>query len=108
MFNWDTKRNLIEGAMIRIKKIISGILILFLISTAGYCAVTEITPTIRLRELPVLKDIHVSFQFPDHILLSKDKILKIGMTVRNGSSLPVKIVVPGSNYLSMMVAYTSF
>jgi hypothetical protein len=61
-----------------------------------------------LRELPILRDIHVTLQFPDQLQLSKDKSLRVGVTVRNESSIPIRIVVPDSNDWARVVAYADY
>lgn len=69
------------------------------------CGVKETSVSIQLRELPILRDIHVALQFPAQVRLSKDGSMKVGVTVRNESAIPIRIVVPDSNYWARVVAY---
>lgn len=72
------------------------------------CGLQKTSASLQLRELPILRDIHVTLQFPGQLQLSKDKSLKVGVTVRNESAIPIKIVVPDSNYWARVVAYADF
>jgi hypothetical protein len=58
-----------------------------------------------LRELPILRDIHVALQFPVQVRLSKDRSTKVGLTVSNESAMPIKIVIADSNFWARVVAY---
>jgi hypothetical protein len=72
------------------------------------CGLQKTSVSIQLRELPILRDIHVALQFPTHLLLSKDKSFKVGVMVSNGSAIPVKIVVPDSDYWAKVIAYANY
>jgi hypothetical protein len=72
------------------------------------CGVKETSVSIQLRELPILRNIDVTLQFPRQLQLSKDKSLKLGVTVRNESAIPIRIVVPDSNYWARVVAYAEY
>jgi hypothetical protein len=72
------------------------------------CGLQKISVSIQLRELSILRDIHVALQFPTQLRLSKDKSLKVGVTVSNGSAIPIKIVVPDSNYWARVIAYANY
>jgi hypothetical protein len=72
------------------------------------CGVKETSVSIHLRELPILRDIRVALQFPVQVRLSKDRNLKVGVTVRNESATPIKIVIPDSDYWARVVAYADY
>jgi hypothetical protein len=72
------------------------------------CGLQKTSISIQLRELPSLRDIHVTLQFPTQLRLSKDTILKVGVTVSNGSAIPIKIVIPESNYWARVIAYADY
>jgi hypothetical protein len=72
------------------------------------CGLQNTSASLQLRELPILRDVHVTLQFPDQLRLSKDKSLKVGVTVRNESTIPMKIVIPESNYWARVVAYIDY
>ncbi len=72
------------------------------------CGLQKTPASLQLPELPILRDIHVTLQFPGQLQLSKDKSLKVGVTVRNESAMPIKIVVPDSNYWAKVVAYVDY
>jgi len=69
------------------------------------CGLQKTSVSIQLRELPILREIHVALQFPAQVRLSVDKTLKVGVTVSNHSGRAIKIVVPGSNYWARVIAY---
>jgi hypothetical protein len=72
------------------------------------CGLQKTSASLQLRELPILRDIHVTLQFPGQLQLSKDKSLKVGVSVRNESAIPIRIVVPDSNYWARVVAYADY
>jgi hypothetical protein len=72
------------------------------------CGLQKTSVSIQLRELSSLRDIHVALQFPTQLRLSKDKSLEVGVTVSNGSTIPIKIVVPDSNYRARVIAYANY
>jgi hypothetical protein len=72
------------------------------------CGVKKTSVSIQLRELPILKNIHVALQFPDRLRVSKDKSLRVGVTVSNESSTPIEIVIPDSNYWARVIAYADY
>jgi hypothetical protein len=72
------------------------------------CGLQKTSVSIQLRELSILRDIHVALQFPTQLRLSKDKSLRVGVTVSNGSAIPIKIVVPDSNYWARVIAYANY
>jgi hypothetical protein len=72
------------------------------------CGLQKTSASIQLRELSILRDIHVALQFPTQIRLSKDQSLKVGVTVSNGSAIPIRIVVPDSNYRARVIAYANY
>jgi hypothetical protein len=69
------------------------------------CGAQKASVSIQLRELPILRNIHATLRFPAQVRLSKDKSMKIRVTVSNESSLPIEIVIPNSNYWSELVVY---
>jgi hypothetical protein len=72
------------------------------------CGSQKTSVSVQLRELPILSNIHVTLHFPVQVRLSKDKTLKIGVTVRNDSTLPINIVIPNSNYWATVIAYADY
>jgi hypothetical protein len=72
------------------------------------CGEKETSVSVQLRELPILRDIHVALQFPVQVRLSKDRSMKLGLTVSNESAMPIKIVIPDSNYWARVVAYADY
>jgi hypothetical protein len=72
------------------------------------CGANETSVSIQLRELPILRDIHAGLQFPVQVRLSKDRSLKVGVTVRNESAVPIKIVTPDSDYWTRVIAYADY
>jgi len=72
------------------------------------CGLQKTSVSIQLRELSILRDIHVALQFPTQLRLSKDKSLKVGVIVTNASAIPIKIVVPDSNYWARVIAYANY
>jgi hypothetical protein len=72
------------------------------------CGAQKTSVSIQLRELPILRDIHVALLFPAHLHLSKDKTLRVGLTVSNESALPIRIVIPDSNYWARVIAYADY
>lgn len=72
------------------------------------CGLQKTSVSIQLRELPIVRDIHVALQFPGQLLLSKDKSVKVGVTVSNQSAIPIKIVIPDSNYWARVIAYANY
>jgi hypothetical protein len=72
------------------------------------CGAKEVSVSIQLRELPILRDIHVALRFPAQVRLSKDRSLKVGVTVINESAIPIQIVIPDSNYWARVIAYADY
>jgi hypothetical protein len=72
------------------------------------CGLRKTSVSIQLRELPILRDIDVALQFPTQLRLSKDRSLRVGVTVSNGSAIPIKIVIPDSNYWARVIAYADY
>src|SRR5208283_2063397 len=72
------------------------------------CGTQETLVSIQLRELPILRDIHVVVQFPEQVRLSKDKIVNVKVTVSSESAMPIEIVVPDSNYWARVIAYVDY
>jgi hypothetical protein len=72
------------------------------------CGTHETSVSIQLRELPILRDIHVGLQFPARLRLSKDKSLKVEVKVSNDLAMPIRIVIPDSNYWARVVAYADY
>jgi hypothetical protein len=72
------------------------------------CGSHKTSVSIQLREPPILREINVALQFPTRLQLSKDKNVKVGVTVSNGSAIPIKIVIPESNYWARVIAYADY
>lgn len=72
------------------------------------CGSQKTSVSIQMRELPILRDIHVLFQFPEQVRLSKDKIVKLKVVVSNQSAMPIEIVVPDSNYWARVIAFADY
>jgi hypothetical protein len=72
------------------------------------CGLQKTSVSIQLRELQIIRDIHVALQFPAQLLLSKDKSVKVGVTVSNESAIPIRIVIPDSNYWARVIAYADY
>lgn len=69
------------------------------------CGSQKASISIQLRELPILRNIRVTLQFPAQVRLSKDKSIKIQATISNELSSPIEIVIPNSNYWARPVVY---
>jgi len=72
------------------------------------CAAQKTSVSIQLRELSILRDIHVGLQFPAQLRLSKDKSFKVEVKVSNDLAIPIRIVIPDSNYWARVIAYADY
>jgi len=72
------------------------------------CGLQKTSVSIQLRELQIIRDVHVALQFPARLLLSKDKSVRVGMTVTNDLAIPIRIVIPDSNYWARVIAYADY
>jgi hypothetical protein len=72
------------------------------------CGSQRTSVSVQLRELPILSNIHATIHFPDQVRLSKDKAMKIGLTISNEAALPIRIVIPDSNYWAEIITYADW
>lgn len=72
------------------------------------CGSQRTSVSVQLRELPILSNIHATIHFPAQVRLSKDKDMKVGLTINNESALPISIVIPDSNYWAEVITYADW